>query len=121
MHNDFVVVGPASDPAGVRTAKGAVEAFHRLGTGNAPFVSRGDESGTHQKEKALWAGAGVQPAGRWYVQTGRLTRSDAVLSRPTTVVFDADARKTPFQSSMLRRVPRSTGRDGRPGGRPSSV
>ncbi len=71
MHNDFVVVGPASDPAGLRQARSAADAFRRLAAGRAPFISRGDESGTHQKEKALWKAAGVQPAGPWYVQTGQ--------------------------------------------------
>ncbi|HYQ80572.1 MAG TPA: substrate-binding domain-containing protein [Anaeromyxobacteraceae bacterium] len=71
MHNDFVVVGPASDPAGLKGAPSAAEAFRRIGAGKAPFVSRGDESGTHQKEKALWMAAGVKPGGAWYLQAGQ--------------------------------------------------
>jgi tungstate transport system substrate-binding protein len=71
MHNDFVIVGPGDDPAGIRGAASAAEAFQRLGGGKAPFVSRGDESGTHQKEKALWKAAGLKPEGAWYVQSGQ--------------------------------------------------
>lgn len=71
MHNDFVVVGPAADPAGLEGAPSAAEVFRRLGAGKAPFVSRGDESGTHQKEKALWKAAGVAPAGTWYLEAGQ--------------------------------------------------
>ena len=71
MHNDFVVVGPKDDPAGIRGAASAAEAFRRLGAGKAPFVSRGDESGTHQKEKALWKAAAVRPAGPWYLEAGQ--------------------------------------------------
>ena len=69
MHNDFVVVGPRSDPAGAQGAK-AVEAFRRIARRQAPFVSRGDESGTHAKELSLWADAGVRSRGGWYQETG---------------------------------------------------
>ncbi len=69
MHNDFVVVGPAGDPAGVEGEE-AVGAFARIARKSAPFVSRGDESGTNAKELALWQQAGVRPRGRWYSETG---------------------------------------------------
>ena len=69
MHNDFVVVGPGSDPARVRDAEAAA-AFERIARRKAPFVSRGDESGTHAKELALWEDAGVEPGGAWYQETG---------------------------------------------------
>lgn len=70
MYNDFVLVGPPDDPAALREAKTAVEAFKRLAAAHATFISRGDESGTHEKEKALWKAAGVAPAGAWYVSGG---------------------------------------------------
>ena len=71
MHNDFVLMGPAADPAHVRGAD-AVEAFRRIAAAAAPFVSRGDQSGTHMKELALWKKAGVEPAGQaWYVSAGQ--------------------------------------------------
>jgi tungstate transport system substrate-binding protein len=73
MWNDFVLVGPAADPAGVRGSADAASALARVAAAAAPFVSRGDESGTHAKERELWAAAGVDPAtgGRgWYRETG---------------------------------------------------
>jgi tungstate transport system substrate-binding protein len=71
MHNDFVVVGPSSDPAKVRAATSAKEALKRIAESGALFLSRGDNSGTHAKEKGLWKAAGVSPDGqRWYQQTG---------------------------------------------------
>ena len=72
MHNDFVLLGPATDPAGLHTAATAVEAFRRLATGKTAFVSRADQSGTHAQEKKLWKAAGFDPAGRsWYLETGQ--------------------------------------------------
>jgi len=62
MMNDFLIVGPAADPAGVRTAADAPDAFRRIAAARAPFISRGDRSGTHTKELQLWAAAGVDPA-----------------------------------------------------------
>jgi tungstate transport system substrate-binding protein len=69
MHNDFVVVGPKNDPVGIRGLKGA-EAFKKIATVGALFVSRGDDSGTHKKELKLWGAAGIQPTGSWYLQSG---------------------------------------------------
>ena len=71
MYNDFVLVGPADDPAGVADAESAADAFAKLAATEAPFVSRGDDSGTHSKEKAVWAAAGVEPAGDWYISAGQ--------------------------------------------------
>jgi tungstate transport system substrate-binding protein len=71
MHNDFVLVGPPQDPAGVRQATTAANAFARIAGREAPFVSRGDLSGTHQKEKELWRVAGLIPGGNWYVESGQ--------------------------------------------------
>jgi tungstate transport system substrate-binding protein len=70
MHNDFVLVGPADDPAGVKGQASVAEAFARIARRGSPFVSRGDESGTHQKEKAVWHEAGVEPHGDWYLRAG---------------------------------------------------
>lgn len=70
MHNAFIVVGPAADPAHVKGATSAQEAFARIASAQAPFVSRGDDSGTNIKEKAFWKAAGVTPAGGWYIKTG---------------------------------------------------
>ncbi len=71
MHNDFVLVGPAADPAAVKGLD-AVEAFKKIAAAKASFVSRGDQSGTHKKELDLWKKAGLEPAGQgWYVSTGQ--------------------------------------------------
>jgi tungstate transport system substrate-binding protein len=71
MYNDFVIVGPASDPAGIQGMKKATRAFEEIAKAEAPFVSRGDDSGTHTKEKAIWAEAGIEPSGDWYISAGQ--------------------------------------------------
>ncbi|HUT76737.1 MAG TPA: substrate-binding domain-containing protein [Polyangia bacterium] len=71
MHNDFVIVGPATDPAGIAGGREAAGAMARIAAGGHPWISRGDESGTHTKERALWKSAGAQLAGGWYVETGQ--------------------------------------------------
>lgn len=71
MHNDFVLVGPASDPAGLRRAADIADAMARLLGGKHPFVSRGDDSGTHKKEQSLWQSTGRSPAGGWYLSVGQ--------------------------------------------------
>jgi tungstate transport system substrate-binding protein len=73
MVNDFVIVGPRSDPAGVRGTRDAPAALAKLAAAKAPFASRGDSSGTHQKELRLWRDAGIDPkaaSGTWYRETG---------------------------------------------------
>lgn len=71
MHNEFVVVGPADDPAGVEGADDAAAALSRIADEEEPFASRGDDSGTHAKELKLWEQAGLQPGGAWYIETGQ--------------------------------------------------
>lgn len=71
MYNDFVIIGPSSDPAGIKSEKTAVGAFKKLAQMHLPFVSRGDESGTHAKEKKLWNQLGITPQGKWYIQAGQ--------------------------------------------------
>ena len=71
MYNDFVILGPAADPAGVKGSKTAAEALAKIAEKQAPFVSRGDESGTHTKEKELWQQAGGVPKAAWYVEAGQ--------------------------------------------------
>ena len=71
MHNDFIVVGPAEDPAKVKGAGSAAEAFTRIAKQKAPFASRADESGTQTKELSIWEAAGIEPAGSWYIETGQ--------------------------------------------------
>ncbi len=71
MYNDYVIVGPPSDPAGIGGSQDAAQAFAKIAESKAPFVSRGDDSGTHSKEKSVWAAAGVEPAGDWYISAGQ--------------------------------------------------
>lgn len=73
MYNDFVLVGPAPDPAGVNGGSDIVEALTAIAGAEARFASRGDNSGTHKKELAIWADAGIDPSGasgKWYRETG---------------------------------------------------
>jgi tungstate transport system substrate-binding protein len=71
MFNDFVIVGPEDDPAGVGGMSSATEAFATIAEEEAVFLSRGDDSGTHTKELNVWEEAGVQPSGSWYRETGQ--------------------------------------------------
>jgi len=71
MYNDFVIVGPPDDPAGIEGMTDAAAAFAQIAEAEATFISRGDESGTHTKEKAIWSAAGVEPSGDWYVSAGQ--------------------------------------------------
>jgi tungstate transport system substrate-binding protein len=71
MHNDFIVVGPADDPARIEGGDSAAEAFTAVAKSEAPFASRADESGTNTKELSLWESAGIEPNGSWYIETGQ--------------------------------------------------
>jgi tungstate transport system substrate-binding protein len=80
--NEFYIVGPKSDPANIAKAESAVDAYRRIASAGARFVSRGDNSGTHQKEVQIWQKAGVSPTGAWYIvtkdfMTASLKRSNA--------------------------------------------
>lgn len=71
MFNDFVVVGPPDDPAGVKGLRDTAEAFRRIAAAGARFLSRGDNSGTHFKEREIWKAAGIEPEGVWYLISGK--------------------------------------------------
>jgi tungstate transport system substrate-binding protein len=71
MYNDFVIVGPANDPAKISGMKNAAKALATIAKDKAIFVSRGDDSGTNKKEKILWKDAGVKPSGKWYREAGQ--------------------------------------------------
>ena len=86
MYNDFVILGPAADPARIRGDRRAVDALRKIAAAEAGFLTRGDNSGTHVKEVELWQAAGVTPRGAWYVKSERGAAGNA----PTT--RDADAR-----------------------------
>ena len=70
FYNDFVIVGPESDPAGIADMTSASEAMQAIAESESTFISRGDDSGTHAREKSLWAAAGIEPGGGWYVESG---------------------------------------------------
>ena len=71
MYNDFVIVGPENDPAGIKGMTSAVEAFKKIAESQAEFLSRGDKSGTNTKELAIWKKANITPSGDWYQSTGQ--------------------------------------------------
>ena len=71
MHNDFIVVGPAEDPAKIKGTKSTLDSFKKIAASGALFLSRADKSGTHTKEMGIWKAAGINPEGqKWYQQTG---------------------------------------------------
>lgn len=71
MHNDFIIVGPAADPAGIKGTATAVEAFKKISDAQSPFISRADKSGTNTMELGIWKKVGVTPEGSWYVESGQ--------------------------------------------------
>lgn len=71
MYNDFVIIGPADDPARIKGMKKAADAMKAIASTGSRFVSRGDNSGTHVLEKSLWKLAGVEPQGAWYIEAGQ--------------------------------------------------
>jgi tungstate transport system substrate-binding protein len=108
MHNDFIVVGPADDPARLKNDLTTSQAFRSLAEKGAPFVSRGDKSGTHQLELKLWKSSGADPVGKaWYVETGQgmgATLTVANERRGYTVTDRATylARKSTLELAIVR-------------------
>jgi tungstate transport system substrate-binding protein len=94
MHNDFVVLGPKNDPAKIKSHTCAADAFELIAEKNAPFVSRGDDSGTHIKELAIWEDAGVNPKGKnWYLEA-RAAMKDSLLMADTKKAYILSDRGT---------------------------
>ena len=71
MYNDFVIIGPENDPARIKSIKSSIQAMKLIAESGSPFVSRGDNSGTHNLEKKLWKQAGIEPKGGWYIESGQ--------------------------------------------------
>lgn len=71
MYNYFVIIGPENDPAGIRNASNATDAFSKIAAKKSPFISRGDNSGTHIMELSIWKAANITPAGEWYQSVGK--------------------------------------------------
>jgi len=81
MANDFVIVGPAGDPAGIRDLPETTDAFRRIAHTAAPFLTRGDLSGTHVKELDVWEAANLQPSGDWYQVAEHGTEGNVATAR----------------------------------------
>ncbi len=71
MYNYFVIMGPGNDPAGIKNSSNAADAFKKIAAKQSPFISRGDDSGTHKMEKSIWKAANVTPNGTWYQSVGK--------------------------------------------------
>lgn len=97
MYNDFVILGPAADPAGISSMKSAAEALRTIARKASPFLTRGDRSGTHVAEMALWAKAGIQPSGAWYQTFERGAEGNA----PTLKAADARSLYTVMDRATL--------------------
>jgi tungstate transport system substrate-binding protein len=81
MYNDFVILGPASDPAGIRGERSAASALAKIARARALFVTRGDQSGTHVKEQEIWSASGIAPSGDWYVVWEKGATGNAATTR----------------------------------------
>lgn len=89
--NEFYIVGPASDPAKIAEAKSAADAYRRIAAAQAKFVSRGDNSGTHQKEMSVWKSAGIAPEGAWYIVTGEFMTASLKRANAAGAYFMTDS------------------------------
>jgi tungstate transport system substrate-binding protein len=107
--NEFFIVGPAADPADLAHAADALDAYRRVAKAQAKWVSRGDNSGTHQKETALWQAAGVAPQGDWYIVTGEFMTASLQRAEREGAYFMTDSstwvaeqRKLPGLKVLVR-------------------
>ena len=89
--NEFYLVGPADDPAKIREANSAVDAYRRIAAAAAPFISRADNSGTHKKEMQLWKAAGIEPQGDWYIPTHDFMTASLKRAHDTQGYFMTDS------------------------------
>lgn len=109
MYNDFLIAGPPSDPAGIRGVRDAAEAFRRIARAGAPFISRGDDSGTNRKELKVWSKAGITPEGAWYVVAGLgMAEALRVADQRNAYILTDRGTFTTLRST-LRLVPLSEG------------
>jgi tungstate transport system substrate-binding protein len=109
MRNEFVLYGPPTDPAKVRGVEDIAEAFRRIREAEAAFVSRGDDSGTHLRERAIWQAVGVEPSGPWYLEAG-LGQADALrLASERDAYMLADRGTYAVVQARLTLVPLSEG------------
>jgi len=107
MHNDFIIVGPAADPVGIKGQTSAVEALKAIYNAGAQFITRGDDSGTHKKELALWKSAEIDPAGQaWYIETGQGMGASMIVASEKSAYILTDratylANKENYQLEIL--------------------
>ena len=106
MHNDFIIVGPSADPAGVKSAGTSVDAFTKIAETKSKFISRGDNSGTNAKELAIWKSANITPEGEWYVETGQGMGASLTIASEQSAYILTDratylANKANFQLDIL--------------------
>lgn len=101
MSNDFVIAGPASDPAAIGDAMDAAGALLRIARSRKPFLSRGDESGTHVREIEIWAESGLTPRGTWYLESGQgMAESLMIASEKATYVLTDSATFTVMEGRL---------------------
>ena len=100
MHNDFVLVGPPEDAAGIRGGRDAVVALRAVASRAVSFVSRGDESGTHKAEKRLWQASGIVPSGAWYIEAGQGQLQSLVIASERKAITLTD--RSTFQTARAR-------------------
>ncbi len=93
MYNYFVIIGPENDPAGIRNSSSAANAFSRIAAMKSPFISRGDDSGTHVMEKSIWKAANITPAGTWYLSVGK-GMGDTIITANTKEGYTLSDRGT---------------------------
>ncbi|MDD1744892.1 MAG: substrate-binding domain-containing protein [Candidatus Methanoperedens sp.] len=93
MYNYFVIIGPENDPAGIRNASNATDAFNKIAAKQSPFISRGDDSGTHTMEKSIWKAANITPAGTWYLSVGK-GMGDTIITANTKEGYTLSDRGT---------------------------
>lgn len=115
MRNDFVIAGPEEDPAGLRVAEIGDDpepgpaVLRRIAAARASFVSRGDDSGTHMRERALWETAGVEPAGDWYVEAGQGMGATLMLASERRAYVLTDQSTLTVLSDVLELEPLARG------------
>lgn len=102
MHNYFLIVGPANDPAGLKSQTSALDAFKAIAAAKATFISRGDDSGTDKMEKSLWVKAGIDPAGQsWYLESGQGMGATLIMaSEKNAYTFTDRATFLAYQSKV---------------------
>jgi tungstate transport system substrate-binding protein len=93
MYDYFVIIGPENDPAGIRNASSATDAFNKIAAKQSLFISRGDDSGTHTMEKSIWKAANITPAGTWYLSVGK-GMGDTIITANTKEGYTLSDRGT---------------------------